>query len=54
MWLVKCVKSLVSEDRATDNVLNSLENYKTALPSFFFSLLQKLIWTMFVLVYLKS
>ena len=36
MWLVKCVKSLVSEDRATENILNSLENYKTALPSFFF------------------
>ena len=33
MWLVKCLKSLVSEHLATVNMLKSQKNCTTALPS---------------------
>ena len=36
MWLVKCLKSLVSEHLATVNMLSSLEDSTTALPSYCF------------------
>ena len=42
MWLVKCLKSLVSEHLATVNMLNSLETCTTAIPSYCFITLVKI------------
>ena len=36
MWLVKCLKSLVSEHRSTVNILNSLKKFTRAAPSYCF------------------
>ena len=41
MWLVKCVKSIVSDHRARVNMLNSLKNCTTAPPSDSFITLPK-------------
>ena len=41
MWLVKCLKSLVSEHRPTVSMLNSLKNCTKALASYCFITLAK-------------
>ena len=40
-WLVKCLKSLVSEHLARVNMLNSLKNCIAAFPPYFFITLAK-------------
>ena len=42
MWLVKCLKSLVSEHLVTVNMLNSLKNCITGIPSYCFITLIKI------------
>ena len=42
MWLVKCLKSFVSEYLATVNMLNSLKNCTTALPWYCFMTFAKI------------
>ena len=42
MWLVNCLKSLVSEHHATVNMLNSLKNCITGIPSYCFITLIKI------------
>ena len=42
MWLVACLKNLVSEHLATMNVLNSRKICTIALPSYFFITLAKI------------
>ena len=39
MWLVKYLKSLLSEHLAKVNMLNSLKTCNTALPSYYFIIL---------------
>ena len=43
MWLVKCQKSLASQHCATVNILNSLKNCTTALSSYCFITLAKIV-----------
>ena len=42
MWLVKCLKSLVSEHLATVSMLSSLKKWNKALPSYIFITLAKI------------
>ena len=42
MWLVKCVKSLISEDCAKVDMLNSLKNCSIALSLYNFITLAKI------------
>ena len=42
MWLVKCLKSLVSQNLATVSMLNSLKTCTTAFPSYCFVTLSKI------------
>ena len=42
MWLVKCLKNLVSEHLVTFNMLNSLKKCTTAPPSYCFITLAKI------------
>ena len=42
MWLVKYLRSLLSEHLMTVNILNSLKNCTTSLPSYCFITLAKI------------